>query len=114
MVHHDLVKKVFLPKREDCLEYLQKVKWKGTVRCPYCCSSDVWSDGITPKGAEKYQCQRCYRYFNDLTGTIFEHHHFSVEEMFYILKEMEAKSTRQISLEIDRDYDSVLRFVHEV
>jgi len=27
---------------------------------------------------------------------------------------MEAKSTRQISLEINRDYDSVLRFVHEV
>lgn len=34
--------------------------------------------------------------------------------MFYILKEMEAKSTNQISHELDRDYDSVLRFVHEV
>ena len=114
MVHNELVRNVLLPKREDCLEYLRKVKWKGTVRCSYCCSSDVWSDGVTPKGARKYQCQRCHRYFNDLTGTIFEHHHFPVEEMFYILKEMEAKSTNQISHELDRDYDSVLRFVHEV
>ena len=114
MIHHKLVKKVFLPKREDCLEYLRDVKWKETVRCPYCCSSDIWSDGVTPKGAGKYQCQRCHRYFNDLTGTLFEHHHFPVEEMFYILKEMEAKSTNQISKELNRDYDSVLHFVHEV
>jgi hypothetical protein len=34
--------------------------------------------------------------------------------MFYILKEMEAKSTLQISEELGRDYDSVLRFVREV
>lgn len=114
MIHHELVKKVFLPRREDCLEYLRKAKWKTMVRCPYCCSSDVWSDGLTLKGARKYQCRRCYRYFNDLTDTLFDRHKFPVEEMFYILKEMEAKSTRQIALELDRDYDSVLRFVHEV
>ena len=34
--------------------------------------------------------------------------------MFNIIKEMGAKSTRQISLEINRDYDSVLRFVYEI
>jgi len=114
MVHHELVKNVFLPRGDDCFEYLRKSRWKGTVRCPYCCSSDIWSDGFTLKGAKKYQCQRCYLYFNDLTNTIFDNHKFPLEEMFYIIKEMEAKSTRQISLEINRDYDSVLRFVHEV
>jgi hypothetical protein len=34
--------------------------------------------------------------------------------MFYILKEMEAKSTLQISRELGRDDESVLRFVREV
>ena len=114
MIHHELVKKVFLPQRDDCLEYLRKIKWKGTVRCPYCCSSDVWSDGYTCKDARKYQCQRCHRYFNDLTGTLFDRHKFPIEEMFYILKEMETKSTNQISHELNRDYDSILGFVHEV
>jgi len=33
--------------------------------------------------------------------------------MFYILKEMAAKSTLQIAEELGRDYDSVLNFVHE-
>jgi hypothetical protein len=51
---------------------------------------------------------------NDPTGTVFEHHHFPIEEMFYILKEMEAKSTLQISRELGRDEESVLRFVREV
>jgi len=108
------VKKVFLPKQEDCLEYLREVRWHGTVRCPFCGSSDIWIDGTTCKGARKYQCQSCYRYFNDLTGTIFDNHKFPLEEMFYIVKEMEVKSTNQISKELNRDYESVLRFVHEV
>jgi len=34
--------------------------------------------------------------------------------MFYILKEMENKSTLQISKELGRKYDSVLAFVREV
>ena len=32
MVHHELVKNVFLPRREDCFDYLQKVRWKGTIK----------------------------------------------------------------------------------
>ena len=84
------------------------------MKCPYCGSLKIWADGYTRKGARKYECRGCGRYFNDLAGTIFERHHFPIEEMFYILKEMEAKSTLQISEELGRDYDSVLRFVHEV
>ncbi len=114
MLEHGLVKKVFLPKREDCLEYIREVRWHGIVRCPFCGSSDIWVDGTTSKGARKYQCQSCYSYFNDLTGTIFDNHKFPLEEMFYIIKEMEVKSTNQISKELNRTYDSVLRFVHEV
>ena len=114
MVSHTLVRSVFLPKREDCFEYLRKIRWNGTITCPYCLSKDIWSDGNTPKDAGRYQCQECKKYFNDLTGTIFDDGKFPLEEMFYILKEMEVKSTNQIAHEIKRDYDSVLDFVHKV
>jgi transposase-like protein len=110
----EAVREVFLPRREDCLEYLRKIRWKEGVKCPYCGSLKIWADGYTRKGARKYECRECGRYFNDLTGTIFDRHHFPIEEMFYILKEMEAKSTLQISRELGRDYESVLRFVREV
>jgi transposase-like protein len=110
----EAVREVFLPRREDCLEYLRKIRWKEGVKCPYCGSLKIWADGDTRKGARKYECRECGRYFNDLNGTIFDRHHFPIEEMFYILKEMEAKSTLQISRELGRDDESVLRFVREV
>jgi transposase-like protein len=62
-------------------------------------------NGYTPKGARKYKCLECVKYFNDLTGTIFENHRFFIEEMFYIIKEMETKSALQISEELGRDYE---------
>jgi len=40
--------------------------------------SDIWIDDFTLKGAKKYHCQQCYRYFNDLTGTVFDIHNFSL------------------------------------
>jgi transposase-like protein len=114
MMDNESIRTVFLPKREECFDYLRKKRWKGTVRCPYCLSKDIWHDGTTTKDAQKYHCQECHHYFNDLTGLIFDHHKLPLEEMFYILKEMEVKSTNQITRELGRKYDSILRFVHEV
>lgn len=107
------MKSLFPPLR-DCFEYLRRKRWKDGVKCLYCGSSYIWSDGFTPKGGRKYQCQECGEYFNDLTDTIFERHRLPIGEMFYILKEAEVKSSRQIADELGRDYDSVLNFVHEV
>jgi len=95
----EAVRSVFLPSRDDCFEYLRRKRWREGVKCPYCGSLNVWRDGFTPKGARKCECLGCGRYFNDLTGTVFEHHQFPLEEMFYILKEMEAKSALQIATE---------------
>jgi len=114
MLKSSIVKEVFLPKRESCFEYLRKLRWQDGVRCPYCGASRIHKDGYTGKGAAKYHCLNCGKYFNDLTKTIFEHHKFPIEEMFYILKEMKYKSTLQISKELERKYDSVLAFVREV
>ena len=85
------------------------------VRCPHYGSSRLHRDGYTEKGAAKYHCPNCGRYFNDLTKTIFEHHKFTIEEIFYISKEMENKSTLQISKELGKKYDySVSAFMREV
>ena len=61
----------------------------------------ISSYGYTEKGAAKYHCLNCGRYFNALTKTIFEHHKFPIEEMFYILEEMEKRRGRKESSRID-------------
>lgn len=114
MIEQSIIKGVFLPDREKCFEFLRKLRWPDGVKCLHCGSSKIYNDGHTDKGAVKYYCLNCDKYFNDLTNTIFWHHKFPIEEMFYILKEMEHKSTLEISNELGRKYDSVLAFVREV
>ncbi len=114
MIEQSIIRGVFLPERERCLGYFRNLRWPDGTKCVYCGSSILHKDGYTDKEAMKYYCLDCGKYFNDLTHTIFEHHKFPIEEMFYILKEMEHKSTSEISKEIGRKYDSVLAFVREI
>ncbi|WP_456394466.1 transposase, partial [Thermococcus sp.] len=58
-------------------------------------------------------CKNCGRHFNTLTGTIFAHHKFPINEMLYIIWSMPHKSIKFISEELNRDYTAVLDFIHE-
>lgn len=111
----DVVKELFLPSREKCFELIRRVRWPGgVVKCIHCGGEKVYSDGHTRKGAKKYLCVECGKYFNDLSKTIFENRKFAVEELFYIVKEMGYKTTKEISEELGRSYSAVLNFIHEV
>mgnify|MGYP006300368229 CR=1 FL=1 len=105
---------VFIPDREECYERLRRARFGATVACLYCGSEDVIKKGTTGKDAQKYRCKECDSWFNDLTGTLFEHHKFPVEEMFYMLKEMRSVPSAQIASDLERDEEAVLNFVHEV
>lgn len=105
---------VFIPAREECCERLRRAESGATMACLYCGSEDVIKKGTTGKDAQKYRCKECDSWFNDLTGTLFEHHKFPVEEMFYMLKEMRSMPTAQIASDLERDEEAVLNFVHEV
>ena len=74
--------KVFLPEPEDCYQRLRRARFGATVSCVYCDESEpVIKKGTTGKGAQQYRCKECETYFNDLTGTIFEHRKFPIEEI---------------------------------
>ena len=105
---------VFLPPRERCFERLRLARFGETVTCVHCGSNEVLKRGITGKDAQQYWCKACETYFNDLTDTIFGHHRFELEEMFYTVKEMRSEPTAQIARDLDRDYEAVLNFVHQV
>lgn len=105
---------LFRPDRESCFERLRLARFGETVTCLYCESEAVVKRGTTGKDAQQYWCKGCETYFNDLTNTIFGQHRFGLEEMFYIIKEMRSAPTAQIARDLDRDYEAVLNFVHEV
>lgn len=114
MVSRESVDEVFLPGKEDCFQYLRRQRWTDKVTCPHCESADTTKKGTSRKDAQRYRCHYCDSIFNDLTGTIFAEHQLSLSEMFYIVREMQAKQTVEITRELDRTYKPVLDFVHEV
>ena len=41
--------------------------------CPRCRSSELWKDGKTPSGTQRFLCRECGERFSALTGTVFEY-----------------------------------------
>jgi len=114
MVSRESVNEVFLPDKEDCLEYLRDHQWPDGVTCPHCESRDTIKKGTTRKGDQRYQCKNCNNIFNDLIETVFSEHQLSAPEMFHIISKMEGHTTNSIFQELDRTYETVLDFVYDV
>jgi transposase-like protein len=60
-----------------CYETVRELRWPEGVRCAHCDSPQVTKQGrdTTQLHRQKYRCQGCGRYFDDLTGTVFAGHH---------------------------------------
>lgn len=99
--------------RENCFELFRQARFDGEIKCVHCESSTVVKRGKTAKGAQQYWCKDCETYFNDLTGTVFSQRRLEMEEMTYIMTNINDKLVAQIARDLDRDYDSVLDFVHK-
>lgn len=103
-----------LPEKEECLQVLRRHRWPDGVSCPHCNGSNTTKKGMTKKDTQRYRCQDCECVFNDLTGTIFGGHRFSLPEMFYMINSIGDMNSAHIARQLDRSYQSVLNFVHEV
>lgn len=103
-----------LPEKNECLQVLRRHRWPNGISCPHCNASNTTKKGTTKKDTQRYRCQECECIFNDLTGTIFGGHRFSLPEMFYIIISIEELDSAKIARQLDRSYQSVLNFVHEV
>ncbi len=118
------MKKLFFPSRDECLAYIRELKWgKGKVRCICGEEKRIVRRGKTIKGAQRYQCKACRRYFNDLSGTIFAHSKLGIEQMFYIIYEVGLNGkgkwpyelVSEISLQTGiKSYDDIMNFINKI
>ena len=55
-----------------CYETIRQLRWPGEVRCPHCGATAITKQGrdTTQPARQKYRCEACHRYFDDLTGTV--------------------------------------------
>lgn len=101
----------FLPSERKSMKVFRKLRWKDGVKCPRCKSENTVKFGSGTKDhVQRYRCNSCDRYFNDLTGSIFEGAKIGIREWLYTSKRLlEGASMNQIAEELERDYNTIMR-----
>jgi transposase-like protein len=66
------------PTDNDCLEHLEKVRWPGGPRCPYCNSANA---SALPK-EYRYHCNNCNTSYSVTVGTIFHNTKLDLQKWF--------------------------------
>lgn len=66
------------PTREDCLIYLEFVRWNGKPKCPYCESTHF----TRLKKERRYHCNRCYTTYSVTVRTMFHKTHVDLQKWF--------------------------------
>lgn len=88
---------------ENCLKYLERVRWNGVPCCPYCKSIESCSK------SNRYTCRTCNSSYSVTVGTIFESSRMSLTKWFLgisiILSAKKGVSSRQLArhLSINKD-----------
>lgn len=85
--------------KEDCLAYLEKLRWGKTPVCPYCNSTD------THEAEHRHHCRNCLRNFSVLVGTAFQEMHLDLPTLFNIITLMLNAKTGISASEIGRNLD---------
>src|SRR5262249_55662054 len=91
-----------------CYESVRQIRWPQGVRCVWCQSDRVGRRGVHQRQRERQRdhCQACDSDFDDLTNTIFAHHHQPLRKWILCLDLMGLNlSNEQIAQELDLDQD---------
>ena len=100
-----------------CYETVRELRWPEGIRCAHCDSEHITKQGrdTTQPPRQKYCCQRCGRYFDDLTGTVFAGHHQPLRTWILCLYLMGLNlSNQQIAHELGLNKDDVQRMTGQL
>jgi transposase-like protein len=89
------------PTEDACIDHLEKVRWNGTPKCPYCGSVNS-----TPmKNERRHHCNACNTTYSVTVGTIFHRTHLDLQKWFLaialILNAKKGMSARQLARDIE-------------
>ena len=99
-----------------CYETVRELRWPEGVRCAHCGSAHLTKQGrdTTQPHRQKYRCEDCGRYFDDLTGTVFAGHHQPLRTGVLCLYFMGLNlSNQQIARELGLNKDDVQRMAKQ-
>lgn len=101
----------------EAYEYLERLRWNGTVVCPHCgatgrCFYLNPDNGVsrktrTGKASQRrvWKCGDCRKQFSVLTGTIFHGTKISVQTWLFVIFEMCSAKNGISAREVERKYN---------
>ena len=103
--------------QKECIEFLEKRRWKNGVECPYCKSTKT-SIHSEKTQTPRRQCQTCKSSFSVLVGTIFEASKLPLVKWFMaialIIEAKKRLSSLQLSRNIDVTYKTAWFLSHKI
>ncbi|MBB6005762.1 transposase [Arcicella rosea] len=100
-----------------CYNILRSIRWNLGVQCTKCQSESVIKNGkdSTNPHVQRYHCQSCHSYFDDLSDTIFSGSHQPLHHWITVLYLMNLNaSTLQITQELEISEDTVRRMCNAI
>ena len=88
------------PTQNDCIDYLEKVRWDDKPQCPYCKS---FNSSPMPK-ERRHHCNTCNTSYSVMVGTIFHKTKIDLQKWFLcitlILNAKKEMSARQLARDL--------------
>ncbi len=100
------------PTQKDCISHLEKARWNGTPRCPYCTSTR------TTRMQLRHHCYECHTSFSVTVRTIFHHTHLPIQKWFLavilILNAKKSVSALQLSRDLKVNKNTAWRIAMQI
>lgn len=91
---------MLLQSHEECLTYLEQIRWGGKPSCPYCKSTKATSY----KQEHRYRCNSCFTSYSVTVGTLFHKTHVDLhiwfKAIYLVLQLPKHLSVRQLAQEL--------------
>lgn len=101
---------------QKCYEIVRQLRWSEGVTCSKCDSKHVVKRGFdeTQSYRQRYQCQTCRAWFDDLSNTIFAGHHQPLRTWILCLYLIGLNLKHQIAAELDLNKDDVQQMTNQL
>lgn len=99
---------------QECRDYLERLRWRGTVRCPRCQGEKI----SRIKERRQFDCDSCRYQFSATAGTIFHDSHLGLPKWFmavYLMCESKKSlSANQMKRMLGVSYKTVWYLCHRI
>lgn len=101
---------------ETAVSYLESVRWKDGVVCPYCKSDKTCKH--SEKNKSRWQCWNCRKSFSVTVGTIFHRSHMPLNKWFLLIALMlnarKGLSSCQAARDLNIPQKTVWSMMHRI